>query len=116
MSKCNECLSEKVCRYNDGINLYCKDDYRCPHFSKMFIRNIASGVERKLKKTQRIFRTNSDTLTLSYSDNVDDLRDLFNLGFKVVMANTWYDDRGRPQGVEYILEVEHNPIRRKEDK
>ena len=32
MSKCKECISEKVCRYNDGINLYCKDDYECPHF------------------------------------------------------------------------------------
>lgn len=32
MSKCKECLSEQVCRYNDGINLYCKDDYECPHY------------------------------------------------------------------------------------
>lgn len=32
MSKCKKCLSEQVCRYNDGINLYCKDDYDCPHF------------------------------------------------------------------------------------
>lgn len=33
MSKCKKCLSEQVCRYNDGINLYCKDDYDCPHFA-----------------------------------------------------------------------------------
>lgn len=33
MSKCIDCLSEKVCRYNDGINLYCKNDYVCPHFT-----------------------------------------------------------------------------------
>ena len=32
MSKCSNCLSEKVCRYNDGHNLYCKDTYDCPHF------------------------------------------------------------------------------------
>lgn len=32
MSKCINCLSEKVCRYNDGINLYCKNDYVCPHY------------------------------------------------------------------------------------
>ena len=58
------------------------------------------------EKIQRIFRTRPDTFSLFYTDNVDDLRELFDLGFKVVMANTWYDDRGRPQGVEYILEVE----------
>lgn len=33
MSKCTNCLSEKVCRYNDGHNLYCKKDYVCPHFT-----------------------------------------------------------------------------------
>ena len=33
MSKCTNCLFEKVCRYNDGHNLYCKDDYACPHFN-----------------------------------------------------------------------------------
>lgn len=33
MAECKKCLSEKVCRYNDGINLYCKEDYECPHFT-----------------------------------------------------------------------------------
>ena len=33
MSKCTNCLSEKVCRYNDGHNLYCKKDYVCPLFT-----------------------------------------------------------------------------------
>lgn len=33
MSKCKNCLSEEVCRYNDGHNLYCKDEYVCPHFT-----------------------------------------------------------------------------------
>ena len=32
MSTCSNCLSEQVCRYNDGHNLYCKNDYICPHF------------------------------------------------------------------------------------
>lgn len=32
MSTCKDCLSEKVCRYNDGHNLFCKEDYNCPHF------------------------------------------------------------------------------------
>ena len=31
MSNCKKCLSEQVCRYNDGINLYCKENYECPH-------------------------------------------------------------------------------------
>ena len=26
------CLKILVCKYNDGHNLYCKDDYECPHF------------------------------------------------------------------------------------
>lgn len=32
MAECKRCVSEKVCRYNDGHNLYCKEDYECPHF------------------------------------------------------------------------------------
>lgn len=40
MSNCKKCLSEEVCRYNDGINLYCKDDYKCTHF-----KNKADFVE-----------------------------------------------------------------------
>lgn len=42
MSVCKNCLSEEVCRYNDGINLYCKEDYECPHFT-----NKADVVEVK---------------------------------------------------------------------
>lgn len=40
MSKCKECLSEQVCRYNDGINLCCKEDYECKNF-----KNKADFVE-----------------------------------------------------------------------
>ena len=32
MADCTRCVSEKLCRYNDGFNLYCKEDYECPHF------------------------------------------------------------------------------------
>ena len=32
MAKCDNCLKVDVCKYNDGINLYCKEDYICPHF------------------------------------------------------------------------------------
>lgn len=30
MSNCNECVCEQVCKYNDGVNLWCKKD--CPRF------------------------------------------------------------------------------------
>ena len=33
MSKCTNCLSEKVCRYNDAHHLSCKKDYVCPLFT-----------------------------------------------------------------------------------
>lgn len=33
MSKCTNCLSEKVCRYKDRHNLKCKNDYVCPYFT-----------------------------------------------------------------------------------
>ena len=32
MSKCKDCLKILSCKYNDGHNPYCKDDYKCPHF------------------------------------------------------------------------------------
>ena len=32
MATCKDCLKEDVCRYNDGHNLYCKEDCVCPHF------------------------------------------------------------------------------------
>ena len=32
MSKCKQCVSEQVCRFNDGHNLYCKENYECPHY------------------------------------------------------------------------------------
>lgn len=40
MAECKKCVSEKVCRYNDGHNLYCKEDYECPNF-----KNKADVVE-----------------------------------------------------------------------
>lgn len=30
MSNCKECLKSDVCKYNDGVNLWCKGD--CPKF------------------------------------------------------------------------------------
>lgn len=49
MARCEQCLSEKVCRYNDGINLYCKKDYECPHF-----KNKADFVEVKHGEWKKI--------------------------------------------------------------
>lgn len=31
MSNCKTCLKKDVCRYNDGVNSYCKSDFGCPH-------------------------------------------------------------------------------------
>lgn len=30
MTSCKECICEIVCKYNDGVNEYCKGN--CPHF------------------------------------------------------------------------------------
>lgn len=32
MANCKQCLCEQVCRFNDGHNLYCQEDYECPHY------------------------------------------------------------------------------------
>lgn len=32
MANCKECICEKVCRYNDGVNSYCKSNFVCPYF------------------------------------------------------------------------------------
>lgn len=30
MASCKDCICEQVCKYNDGVNLWCKGD--CPRF------------------------------------------------------------------------------------
>lgn len=30
MASCRDCICEQVCKYNDGVNEYCKGN--CPHF------------------------------------------------------------------------------------
>lgn len=32
MASCKDCICEKVCRYNDGVNQYCKGSFGCPYF------------------------------------------------------------------------------------
>lgn len=32
MAECKKCVCEKVCEFNDGHNLYCKEDCECPHY------------------------------------------------------------------------------------
>jgi len=51
MSKCRNCLSEEICRYNDGHNLYCKDDYVCPHF-----KNRSEWVHLPCKVGDTVFK------------------------------------------------------------
>jgi hypothetical protein len=50
MATCKECLSEKVCRYNDGHNLYCKEGYVCPHFISKYHFEISKCEEKRLRK------------------------------------------------------------------
>ena len=35
MANCRQCICEQVCRFNDGHNLYCKEDYKCPHYKSI---------------------------------------------------------------------------------
>ena len=46
-----------------------------------------------MEKVQIIFRTTPHTLSLDGLDNVDDLRDLLKIGFRVVMCNPWYNEK-----------------------
>ena len=32
MSNCENCIHKTVCRYNDGVNQYCKSLFGCPNF------------------------------------------------------------------------------------
>jgi hypothetical protein len=50
MSICRNCISEKVCKYNDGVNLYCKDEYKCPHF-----RNKTKIVDLPFKVGEKVW-------------------------------------------------------------
>lgn len=44
VSKCKQCICEQVCRFNDGHNLYCKEDYECPHFVSKSLKNISNAL------------------------------------------------------------------------
>lgn len=54
MASCKDCMSEKVCKYNDKHNLYCKENYECPHF-----KNKADFVEVVRCKDCRFFDMSS---------------------------------------------------------
>lgn len=47
MSTCKNCLKILVCKYNDGHNLFCKENYKCPHFLDISIleKQIPKKVE-----------------------------------------------------------------------
>ena len=48
MSTCKNCLKILVCKYNDGHNLFCKEDYKCPHFLDI------STLEKQIPKKPKI--------------------------------------------------------------
>ena len=52
MSTCKNCLKILVCKYNDGHNLFCKEDYKCPHF--LDISAIEKQIPKKVKKEKSI--------------------------------------------------------------
>lgn len=58
MSKCTNCLSKKVCRYNDEHHLYygyCKDGYVCPYFTN---RSEWAHLPCNIGKTAYFIRNN----------------------------------------------------------
>ena len=63
MSKCKDCLSEQVCRYNDGINLYCKEDCECPHFKNKadFVEVVRCGQCKHYKMHYHYFDADKPT-------------------------------------------------------
>lgn len=63
MSACKNCLKILVCKYNDGHNLYCKEDYKCPHFLDKSI------IEKQIPKKPNIhgYREGREVNTISYT-------------------------------------------------
>ena len=43
MANCKDCLSENVCKYNDGVNEWCKGN--CPRFQSKFLTCILPHCE-----------------------------------------------------------------------
>lgn len=51
MSACKNCLKILVCKYNDGHNLFCKEDYKCPHF--LDISTLEKQIPKKPSETDK---------------------------------------------------------------
>jgi hypothetical protein len=60
---CKDCLKILVCKYNDGHNLYCKDEYKCPHFLDI------SALEKQIPKKPNVigFEQNKLISSVHYS-------------------------------------------------
>lgn len=39
------CLHKQVCRYNDGVNEWCKSTYKCPHFNDIKAKNNVTNTQ-----------------------------------------------------------------------
>ncbi len=109
MANCKDCICEKVCRYNDGVNSYCKGVFGCPYFKDR------SKVIELPCKTCKI----GDTIYTIYSDEDGSLIEELTVS-EVSTQRIWadygcsfhYDDLGKtvfltPEEAEKALE-EHN--------
>ena len=88
MSKCKNCLSEEVCRYNDGHNLYCKDEYVCPHFT-----DRSEWVHLPCKVGDKIYQTDGIRI---YESTIQD----FNAEYMIFCTeNISFDERAIGNGI-----------------
>lgn len=82
------CLKEELCHKDEKIKRLIDED------------------STKKRTIQTIVRTTPGTFMCDFDDNAGKLLECFNLGFKVVMVQPWFDEKGRPMGNEYVLEAE----------
>lgn len=71
MASCKDCICEKVCRYNDGVNEYCKGN--CPYFkdrSKFIELPCIAMVEQFINngKFDKRRTTNNGKMAVVYID------------------------------------------------
>lgn len=83
-----DCLKQELCHKDEKIKRLIDED------------------STKKCTIQTIVRTTPGTFMCDFDDNAGELLECFNLGFKVVMVQPWFDEKGRPMGNEYILEAE----------
>ena len=71
MANCKACISERVCKYNDGVNEWCKG--KCPHFKHyIYYLEIPFGEMRYLTIEENEKKTAELALLLSDPDVASD--------------------------------------------